>query len=113
MSYQPNPDRADAPLAAERRRDVRLKQRSLQSNLGPVIDLSRGGLRVRSTRRLRGEQEVVLFNRNGPHLRLRARVVWSRRLGFRKHMAGLQFVDPPDDMARGLARIGTVDFFDL
>jgi hypothetical protein len=52
---------------------VRLKQRSLHSNLGPVIDLSRSGMRVRTTRRLRGILAVVLFNRNGPHLNVRAR----------------------------------------
>ncbi len=96
-----------APVVSERRRDVRLKQRSLQSSLGPVIDLSRSGLRVRSTRRLRGQLTVTLFNRNGPHLEVRARVVWSKRLGFRKHVAGLEFIDSPPNMLRELAKLGT------
>jgi hypothetical protein len=96
-----------APPVTERRRDVRLKQESLHSSLGPVVDLSRSGMRVRSTRRLRGHLSVTLFNRNGPHLHVRARVVWTKRLGFRKHVAGLEFIDPPPNMLRELAKIGT------
>jgi hypothetical protein len=95
-----------APVT-ERRRDVRLKQTSLHSSLGPVVDLSRSGMRVRSTRRLRGIVSVKLFNRNGPHLNVKARVVWSKRLGFRRHVAGLEFIDPPPNMLRELAKLGT------
>ena len=64
-------------------------------------------MRVSGTRKLRGIQSVTLFNRIGPHLQVRARVVWSKRLGFRKHVAGLEFIDPPPNVARELANIGT------
>jgi hypothetical protein len=107
LTHQRLTEPEPAPPVTERRRDVRLKQGSLQSSLGPVIDLSRSGMRVRTTRRLRGIRAVVLFNRNGPHLNVRARVVWSKRIGFRKHVAGLEFIDPPHNMLRELTKLGT------
>jgi hypothetical protein len=109
LTHEPLSESALAPTVSERRRHVRIKQRSLHSNFGPVIDLSRSGMRVRSTRRLRGKLDVVLFNRNGPDLQVQARVVWSRRIGFRKHVAGLEFLDPPPNTVRELAKIGTTD----
>ncbi len=105
------PETVGASLS-ERRRDARLKQGALRSSVGPVIDLSRGGMKVRSSRRLRGEMDVVIFNPSGPHLQLRARVVWTERLGFRRHLAGLQFIDPPEKVARALVEIGTNSFDD-
>ncbi|MHC4416146.1 MAG: PilZ domain-containing protein [Planctomycetota bacterium] len=113
LKHQRTSDTADAPFPTERRRHARLKQRSLHSNIGPVIDLSRAGMRVTSTRRLRGMIDVVLFNPSGAQLQLRARVVWSKRLSFRKHVSGLEFIDPAEHVARELAKIGTTGFFGL
>ncbi len=95
------------PAVAERRLFARINQQTLMSNQGPVIDLSRTGMRVNSTRKLRGSLKIILFNRNGPHIEVYARVVWTRRLGFRKHVSGLEFIDPPPSFARELANIGT------
>ena len=53
-------------------------------------------MRVRATKKLKGEISVVLFSKTGPHLMLTARVVWTQRLSFRKHLVGLEFVNPPD-----------------
>jgi hypothetical protein len=107
VSRHPLTEPEQASVVNERRRDVRLKQSSLHSSLGPVIDLSRSGMRVRCTRRLRGRVALVLFNRNGPHLNVNARVVWTKRIGFRKHVAGLEFIDPPPNMLRELVKLGT------
>ncbi len=71
---------ADASVAIERRRFARLNQQSLMSTVGPVIDLSRTGMRVEGRRRLRGTVRIILFNLNGPDLELKARVVWTKRL---------------------------------
>ena len=106
-------DTAAAAPVPERRRDARLKQRSLQSNLGPVIDLSRSGIRVLSRRRLRGRFRLVLYNYSGRQLQLRARVVWSKRISFRRHQVGLELIDPPENVARELAKIGTTGLFDI
>ena len=96
---------ADTETAAERRRSARVTTRSLHSSVGRVLDLSRTGMRVLSSRRLRGEIEVVLLNRGGPHLKLLARVVWSERLGFRKHLVGLELVNVSEQVASHLAKI--------
>lgn len=112
MQHRRTPDASAAPTEAERRRDARLKQRALQSSLGPIADLSRSGMRVHSTRRLRGTVRVVIHNRTGPHLQLKARVVWCERLGFRRHMAGLEFIDPPASAIRELMKIGTATLDD-
>ncbi len=103
---QPRPfESADVNAVSDRRRDVRIRQNTLNSNLGQVMDLSRSGMRVLSPRRLKGPQSVVVFARQGPHLQVMARVVWSERIGFRKHMIGLEFVEDPP--ARQLANICT------
>jgi hypothetical protein len=107
VRHQRTPETSAAPAAAERRRDARLKQRALLSSLGPVLDLSRSGMRVQTTKRLRGTLAVVLFSSNGPHLQIQARVVWSERKGFRRHVAGLEFVDPPQSAVRELMKLGT------
>ena len=99
----------DAPSLSERRLHARVSQRSLDSSLGKVIDLSVGGMRVQSTRRLRGTLSVVIFNPQGGHIQIQARVAWTMRIGFRKHLTGLEFIDLPPSAASELARIATVE----
>lgn len=99
----------EAQSVSERRRHARIPQRSLESSLGKVIDLSRSGMRVQGTRRLRGTLEVVIFNTSGPHIRIRARVAWTKRIGFRRHQSGLEFIDLPSSVAAELARIATAE----
>lgn len=62
---------------------------------------------VRCTRRLRGRLNVTLFDPSGRHLELQARIVWTKRYGFRKHMAGLEFLNVSSNAAMELAKIGT------
>ena len=88
------------PLA-DRRRAGRIKGTGLRCNRGRVIDLSSGGMRLRSPRRLRGELEVELWTRIR-RLDVRAKVVWTTRVGFRKYNIGLQFRDVTPDAAREL-----------
>ncbi len=86
---------------ANRRVQGRLPQELLQSNLGPVLDLSMGGMRVRCSRPPKGEIDVDLMGLQEP-VRLRAAVMWSRRRGLRKFEVGLKFVDISPDVARQL-----------
>jgi hypothetical protein len=97
----------EAQGVSERRRHARIPQRSLESSLGRVIDLSRSGMRVQGTRRLRGTLDVVIYNNHGPHVKIQARVAWTKRIGFFKHMSGLEFIDLPSSVASELARIAT------
>jgi PilZ domain-containing protein len=99
----------DAQSLSERRLHARVSQRSLDSSLGKVIDLSFGGMRVQSTRRLRGTLSVVIFNPQGAHIRIQARVAWTKRIGCRKHVSGLEFIDLPPSVASELARIATAE----
>ncbi|MHC4430025.1 MAG: histidine kinase dimerization/phospho-acceptor domain-containing protein [Planctomycetota bacterium] len=88
----------------DRRAHGRLPQELLQSSLGPVLDLSLGGMRVRSARPLKGELDVVLMDLEEP-VTLRAVTMWTRRLGFRKHEIGLSFLKMPPEVAKQLTRI--------
>jgi hypothetical protein len=81
-----------APSGQGRRADHRYPQSALESNFGPVLDLSAGGMRIISNRALSGTVTVSLIGK-GIDQTLRARVVWSRKISFRVYEIALQFVD--------------------
>ena len=86
---------------AERRGSGRLNQETVACNLGSVINLSAGGLKLLSHRRLNGILSLELWDtRRG--LKLRGKVVWCKRIGFRKHEVGVQFLDITPDIAGDL-----------
>ena len=87
-----------------RRIPGRLPQEMVVSNLGPVLDLSTGGMRVLATSPLDGEFDVDLRGAN-VSLTLETKVAWVRRLGFRRFEVGLSFVNVDDELAKILARI--------
>ena len=87
-----------------RRVPGRVRQESLTCTLGPVLDLSVGGLRVLSVRPQSGAIRICLCGMD-IELTLHAKVVWTRRLGFRRHEQGLSFIDVDEDVMRILARI--------
>ena len=89
-----------------RRIPGRLPQEQLVSSLGPVLDLSAGGMRVLSTRPLLGMRDVGL--RGGDvSVKLSTKVAWSRRLGFRRHEIGLTFLDVDQELVTVLSRISS------
>ena len=87
-----------------RRIPGRVPQEMLVCDLGPVLDLSPGGMRVLCTRRCEGKIETTLWG-GDLKLALRAGVAWSRRLGFRRHEVGLTFLDVDERVADLLSRI--------
>ncbi|MHC4220752.1 MAG: PilZ domain-containing protein [Planctomycetota bacterium] len=87
-----------------RRIPGRLPQELLLCNLGPVLDLSAGGMRVLSTRPQAGSLDVALQGAD-LSLTLRAKVAWVHRLGFRRHEIGLTFLEVDEDTAQLLSRI--------
>ena len=91
----------------DRRTPARLPQESLVSDLGPILDLSIGGMRVLCKRRREGSLKVRLwayqFNMN-----LDGQVVWTKHLGFRRHEIGVQFLNVDDDTAKILSRISAI-----
>jgi PilZ domain-containing protein len=89
-----------------RRAPGRLPQEQLASSLGPVIDLSTGGMRVLAKRPPPPTQTLTVRVVSGAVcLDLTCQVAWSRRLGFRRHEVGLTFVDVYEDLALMLSRI--------
>lgn len=92
------------PHCDGRRFQARLAQESLRTNLGIVLDLSMGGMRIRCTKAPAGTMDVELAD-DEETMQLRAEVAWVRRVGFRKHEAGLKFVDITAEQALRLSRL--------
>jgi hypothetical protein len=87
-----------------RRVPGRLPQELLSCDLGPVLDLSAGGMRILATRPQAGAFDVRLRGAD-VSLTLRVKVAWARRLGFRRHEVGLSFLDVDESVAQLLSRI--------
>ncbi len=88
----------------ERRGAVRVDVRELKCNLGRVLNISSGGVRLLSWRKLRGWHEITLADSDGG-VRIEAEVKWSRRHGLWKHEIGLQFLNVPPDIAAKLTTL--------
>lgn len=78
--------------ASDRRAYSRFPQGTLNSSIGPVLDLSTSGLRVIAKKPWCGEVKIRL-QAPGIDLSAAATVMWSRKLGFRAYDMGLTFVD--------------------
>ncbi len=90
--------------ADDRREHGRLPQELLQSSIGPVLNLSMGGMRVQCSKPPKGRIDVELLDLEEP-VKLQADVMWVRRLGFRKFEVGLNFPSVPAATAKQLTRI--------
>jgi PilZ domain len=90
-----------------RRIPGRVPQELLVSTLGPVLDLSSGGMRVLATRPPQAERLEMSLRSGDLGVKLHVRVAWYRRLGFRRHEIGLSFLNVDSDMAKILARISS------
>ncbi|MCP3905491.1 MAG: PAS domain-containing protein [Planctomycetes bacterium] len=89
-----------------RRTHGRLTQESVTSSVGKVLDLSLGGMRVQCTRPPEGVIELKLAD-DDEEISLRARVMWTKRVGFGKHQAGLMFIDLDTAQNLQLSRLAT------
>ncbi|MCH8342486.1 MAG: PilZ domain-containing protein [Planctomycetes bacterium] len=90
-----------------RRVPGRLPQESFHCGLGPVLDLSSGGMRVLCKRPYQGELRVHLEGYDVV-LSIRTRVAWVQKLGFRRFEIGFAFLDIDEDVAQMLTRISTI-----
>ena len=86
----------------DRRRFGRFDAGRLGCDLGRVMDLSGGGMRIRCPRRLSGLVDVQLWTvkRRGP---VHAKIAWARRIGFRKYELGLEFRDVTPETRQDLS----------
>ena len=92
------------PADPYHRRAGRFTVRQLKCNLGSVLDLSSGGVRLLSRRKLRGPHEIKLFD-NDVGVHIEAEVRWSERHGLWKHEIGLQFLNVTSDIAANLTKL--------
>ena len=74
---------------------------NLVCNLGAVIDLSTAGMRILAKRRLEGRVSVEVCNIHRG-VTLDADVMWSKRLGFRRHEVGMHFPGVSPDVLQEL-----------
>jgi len=87
-----------------RRQRGRIRQESVASSFGPVLDLSAGGARILSTGAPRGHLEITL--NDGQHqLTLTAEVMWTCRRGLFKREIGVKFIGVTPEEARLLAKM--------
>ena len=94
------------PLS-DRRRFGRIKGGRLGCNLGSVLDLSSGGMRIQARRSLRkGEVSVELWSRT-QRATIRAKIVWCRRVAFRRYEVGLEFQEVSEETSRALTSFAT------
>lgn len=80
--------------------------RDVRCNLGEVVDLSISGMRLLGSKATCGEVGLSLVA-PGFSIRLKAEVVWSKRLGFRRHMLGVRFLDVDPYSSALLTRIAS------
>jgi PilZ domain len=81
---------------------------NLPCSLGTVLDLSASGMRV-STSKLSAKHagEVVPVELNGTlhSAKFMAEVTWGERVGFRKHVVGLRFLNLTEEQLRNISAI--------
>lgn len=71
-----------------------------------VLDLSASGMRLRFRRKVNVEEGAIInvtLISPAAAIRTVARVVWSRRAGFRRHEVGMTFIDPGDGLRAQLS----------
>jgi hypothetical protein len=100
------PDGQDS--GGSRRRSGRLPQESLVCNLGVVLDLSAGGMKVlcRSAPG-KGVNAITIDSCTLPGPLL-ARITWSKRSGLFSREIGMHFENVTPEMAAALTRIAMV-----
>jgi hypothetical protein len=93
---------AETPAESDRRIFGRIQPYWVQCDLGYILDISARGVRLLTKRKLRGYVKMRLWDgRVG--LTHQAEVVWTKRVRFRQHEAGLRFVDLGPEVAQTLA----------
>ncbi len=91
----------------DRRRHRRVKSTgSVTTNLGKVLDISSGGLRVLSKTKAEGQGHVELITPIN-RVVVPSRVVWCHKVGFRKYVMGLEFINLTPELTQMVTEIAT------
>jgi len=90
----------------DRRICGRLLTEQLETDVGRVVNLSASGMRVVTRHSLKGrigESIEVSLGETGAIVK--GQIVWARRTGFRKHVAGIRFIELADADRSRLTRL--------
>lgn len=90
-----------------RRTQPRMRQETLHSSIGQVLDISVGGACILVPGRLEGLIQFRIFDAV-ESVTVRAEVLRVRRVGLFKRAIGLRFVDLTPESSAVLARLATV-----
>jgi hypothetical protein len=104
--YLPPAEDEASSSQRDRRASGRMRVEGVVCKLGPVLDLSAGGMRVLSTRRHRGAMTLRLQSWH-EKLAVRGQVMWCIRAGFRRTIVGIKFLDVDAETARALTDLAT------
>ena len=92
---------------ADRRRHRRVKGTgAVTSTLGTILDISAGGMRVVGKKEAEGQGRVELVSATD-RVVVRARVVWCHKVGFRKYVMGLEFIDLNEEQVHKMREMAT------
>jgi len=91
-----------------RRKSGRLPQDALVCNLGIVLDISAGGMRILCTRPPRKRVRIHLHGHKLPAPLIAVRA-WSKRMGLLKHKVGLRFENVSPALAQRLTAIAAAN----
>lgn len=94
--------------STSRRRHGRVRCEQTRCTLGSVLDLSASGMRVLIKGRPRfraGEVASMQVEIDGGALVLMAKVVWLNKVSWRRHVAGLEFVDVEPELRQRLVEL--------
>jgi len=89
---------------SNRRFAGRLPLENVNCSLGKILDISAGGMRVRCKQPPERLVSVVIRVED-TNIELDAKIVWMRKVGFRKFDAGLKFLDVSDYQRQMLVRM--------
>ncbi|MCC5830624.1 MAG: PilZ domain-containing protein [Phycisphaeraceae bacterium] len=89
----------------------RFRARFGRSDFGRIVDLCGAGLRVerRALRSVRVGKELDLTLRyNDQSVEVIARVIWTRKQGFRRHLIGLELVNLTPELSQAITELTDV-----
>jgi len=104
--FKLNAPSVDAALDG-RRSHNRLSLESVRSNLGLILDLSKGGMRVQSRRVPEDSIVDVEISDDEDTLLLRAEIAWSKKIGFRRNEIGIKFLELTPELEARLTQLAT------
>ena len=97
---------SDAAGDANRRSRGRVRLGGVESNLGPILDLSATGARILSEKLQQGLIKLSIGTAE-EGVNLSAEIVWGRKIAHRQFMLGIRFLEVTTEQQRTLAQIAS------